>query len=126
MTAFDPQLAARIAESGIPLSADLVQGLTLSAADDSAVHVLSDERLAEIKSLLRYETSISFHSARAKESMLLLVVAVERLRAYVVRIENALCECAPEREHSDYSRPADYLHAAGCLVVDLQQASEQR
>lgn len=39
------------------------------------------ERLAEIKSLLRYETSISFHSARAKESMLLLVAEVEQWRA---------------------------------------------
>lgn len=43
--------------------------------------VLTDERLIEIKSLLRYETSISFHSARAKESMFLLVAEVEQLRA---------------------------------------------
>lgn len=66
MTAFDPQLAARVAESGIPLSADCAP--------------LTPARLSEIKSLLRYETSISFHSARAKESMLLLVTEVERLR----------------------------------------------
>lgn len=32
MTAFDPQLAARVAESGIPLSADLVQGAVEPAA----------------------------------------------------------------------------------------------
>ncbi|MEU6365701.1 hypothetical protein ABZ876_08090 [Streptomyces sp. NPDC046931] len=42
---------------------------------------LTDERLAEIRSLLRYESSISFHSARAKESMLLLLAEVHRLRA---------------------------------------------
>ncbi|GAB2718499.1 hypothetical protein [Streptomyces bullii] len=42
---------------------------------------LDDARLAEIRSLLRYETSISFHSARAKESMLLLLSEVEQWRA---------------------------------------------
>lgn len=52
---------------------------------------LTVERLAEIKSLLRYETSISFHSARAKESMLLLVAEVERLRAEL--------EAASEPQH---------------------------
>ncbi|MGW2861856.1 hypothetical protein [Streptomyces sp. NPDC001205] len=46
---------------------------------------LTAERISEIKSLLRYETSISFHSARAKESMLLLVAEVERLRAELAR-----------------------------------------
>jgi hypothetical protein len=39
---------------------------------------LSPERLAEIKNLLRYESSISFQSTRAKESMLLLVAEVEQ------------------------------------------------
>jgi hypothetical protein len=42
---------------------------------------LDDARLAEIRNLLRYETSISFHSARAKESMLLLLHEVEQWRA---------------------------------------------
>jgi hypothetical protein len=42
---------------------------------------LDDTRLAEIRSLLRYETSISFHSARAKQSMLLLLAEVERLNS---------------------------------------------
>jgi hypothetical protein len=42
---------------------------------------LSPERLAEAKNLLRYESSISFHSARAKESMLLVVAEVDRLTA---------------------------------------------
>lgn len=39
---------------------------------------LSPERLAEIKDLLRYESSISFQSHRAKESMLLLVAEIEQ------------------------------------------------
>jgi hypothetical protein len=54
--------------------------------------VLSDERLSEIKSLLRYETSISFHSARAKESMLLLVAEVERQRARIAELERPAVE----------------------------------
>lgn len=53
---------------------------------------LTDERLAEIKSLLRYETSISFHSARAKESMLLLVAEVERQRARIAELERPAVE----------------------------------
>ncbi|MFJ2630928.1 hypothetical protein ACIO6U_03050 [Streptomyces sp. NPDC087422] len=45
---------------------------------------LSPERLAEIRDLLKYESSIAFYSHRAKESMLLLLAEaeeVERLRA---------------------------------------------
>jgi hypothetical protein len=45
---------------------------------------LSPERLAEIRDLLKYESSIAFYSQRAKESMLLLVAEAEeaaRLRA---------------------------------------------
>ena len=45
---------------------------------------LSPERLAEIKDLLKYESSIAFYSSRAKESMLLLAAEAEeaaRLRA---------------------------------------------
>lgn len=41
---------------------------------------LTPERFREIRDLLRYETSISFHSARAKKSMLLLVAGVEQIR----------------------------------------------
>lgn len=48
--------------------------------------LLTSERLTEIKSLLRYETSISFHSARAKESMLLLVAEVERQAAELAAV----------------------------------------
>ena len=40
MTAFDPKLAARIAGSGIPLSADLVQ----DAADDAAMQALNERQ----------------------------------------------------------------------------------
>ncbi|UNZ20573.1 hypothetical protein [Streptomyces sp. 891-h] len=53
---------------------------------------LSPERLAEARALLRYESSISFHSARAKESMLLLLAEAEeaaRLRARVAELEAA-------------------------------------
>ncbi|MFB6977755.1 hypothetical protein [Streptomyces scopuliridis] len=61
--------------------ADGLRSAVLPASADSTnpTSELTPERLAEIKSLLRYETSISFHSGRAKESMLLLVAEVERL-----------------------------------------------
>lgn len=45
---------------------------------------LSPVRLAEARALLRYESSIAFYSARAKESMLLVLAEAEeaaRLRA---------------------------------------------
>jgi hypothetical protein len=42
---------------------------------------LTPERIAEIKDLLKYESSIAFYSHRAKESMLLLVAGVECMRA---------------------------------------------
>ena len=45
-----------------------------------------------------------------------LVTEKAELRSYVARIESALCECVPERDGGSY------LHAAGCLVADLQQA----
>jgi hypothetical protein len=41
---------------------------------------LDEGRLSEIRDLLRYESSISFHSHRAAESMWLLVAEVERIR----------------------------------------------
>jgi hypothetical protein len=53
---------------------------------------LTPERLAEIKSLLSTESSISFHSARAKESMLLLVAEVEALNAERDRTETRVRE----------------------------------
>ncbi|MFF8910571.1 hypothetical protein [Streptomyces olivaceoviridis] len=35
--------------------------------------------------------------------------------------ESLLCQCQPEREHGDYSRPVGYLHAADCIVAAAQQ-----
>lgn len=61
---------------------------------------LDDLRLAEIKSLLRYETSISFHSARAKESMLLLVAEVERQA-------DELAAARKERDEAPSGQPDD-------------------
>lgn len=57
---------------------------------------LSPARLAEIRSLLRYESSISFHSARAKESMLLLLAEVERLNAENAEQARVLASAGPE------------------------------
>ncbi|WP_326739091.1 hypothetical protein [Streptomyces sp. NBC_01022] len=52
-----------------------------SSAAPNTLAELTPERIAEIKDLLRYESSIAFYSSRAKESMLLLVAGVEQLRA---------------------------------------------
>lgn len=38
-------------------------------------------------------------------------------------IESLVCQCEPEREHDDYRRPADYMHAADCPVAAAQQAA---
>ena len=46
--------------------------------------VLDDARLEEIRGLLRYESSISFTSYRAAESMLLLLATVERYRPHMI------------------------------------------
>ncbi|NEB92385.1 hypothetical protein [Streptomyces bauhiniae] len=53
---------------------------------------MTPERLAEVRDLLRYESSIAFYSHRAKESVLLLVAEAEdaaRLRARVAELEAA-------------------------------------
>lgn len=85
---------------------------------------LTPERISEIKSLLRYETSISFHSARAKKSMLLLVAEVERLSRditeqvrYAAALEARVCDCRPECEDGEY------LHESSCPVVEIQMQS---
>jgi hypothetical protein len=75
---------------------------------------LDDTRLAEIRDLLRYESSISFRSHRAAESMLLLLATAGRYRPHnvnpSVRVESsyvmgcATPEC-PERFGSDDSGP---------------------
>ncbi|MPY47067.1 hypothetical protein [Streptomyces acidicola] len=69
--------AARAAETAAAVAA--LGALPMPAGPEPKR--LDDARLKEIKSLLRYETSISFHSARAKESMLLLLAEVEQWRA---------------------------------------------
>lgn len=35
----------------------------------------------------------------------------------LAEIEALVCQCRPEREHGDYTPPADYLHAADCPVI---------
>jgi hypothetical protein len=48
------------------------------------------------------------------------------IKKELAALESALCQCQPEREHNDYRRPADYLHAADCPVATTQQASQAR
>lgn len=77
---------------------------------------LSDQRLAEIREHVAATQNWSLGNLAARD----LLAEVQRLKAYVARIESALCECQPEREHDDYRCAADYMHAAGCLVADIQ------
>lgn len=50
---------------------------------------------------------------------------IDRLSTELAKAHAAICECQPEREHGDYSRPANYMHEASCPVVDLQQAEAE-
>lgn len=61
---------------------------------------LDDARLAEIRNLLRYESSITFHSHRAVESMWLLVAEVERLRG-----REAVTLALHSRQEDEHGRP---------------------
>lgn len=45
---------------------------------------------------------------------------VAELRRYVARLEAAICQCEPEREHSDYRRWSDYQHAVDCPAAEIQ------
>lgn len=77
---------SELAEHGIVGSAD---ALPVPVGAEPKV---TAERLAEIKDLIRYESSIAFYSHRAKESVLLLVAEAEeaaRLRARVAELEAA-------------------------------------
>lgn len=51
---------------------------------------------------------------------------VAELRRYVARLEAAICQCAPEREHSDYSRWSDYQHAVDCPVAAISMDLEPK
>ncbi|MFF2940857.1 hypothetical protein ACFVSQ_13540 [Streptomyces niveus] len=60
---------------------------------------LTPERLSEITNLLRYESSIAFYSARAKESMLLLLAEAKERRAERAEIRSqTLIEAAESME----------------------------
>ncbi|WP_371634450.1 hypothetical protein OG693_39295 (plasmid) [Streptomyces sp. NBC_01259] len=41
----------------------------------------------------------------------------------IAQLERALCQCEPEREHADYSMPAEYVHAADCAVTAALQVA---
>ncbi|MFI6530468.1 hypothetical protein [Streptomyces uncialis] len=51
---------------------------------------MTPERLAEARALLKTESSITFYSARAKDTMLLLLAEVERLRSELDKAHDEL------------------------------------
>jgi hypothetical protein len=91
---------------------------------------LTPERLAEIRDLVRYESSIKFYSHRAKESVLLLIEEaerVERLRNQCEAHRLQLNELSREHERvvarlAEYERPADEDPIAFALTEQAAEA----
>lgn len=92
---------------------------------------MTPERIAEIKDLLKYESSIAFYSSRAKESMLLLVEEAEeaaRLRKQGAIVEEfvadragyitAIRNCHPDNQH-DYDRWQGHAESRRRLAEQL-------
>lgn len=86
---------------------------------------LTPERLAEAKSLLRTESSISFHSARAKESMLLLVAEVESLQAELEPYEMLTGQECENGIHADWAVDSEHNHLCPwCRIAELEAAAQ--
>ncbi|MFE9337703.1 hypothetical protein [Streptomyces sp. NPDC007063] len=92
---------------------------------------LTPERLAEARALLRYESSISFHSARAKESMLLLLAEAEEVAPLRAELEGtrvtiteltAARDAATAEAESLRSQLAD---AYGITAAEWMQTQQQ-
>ncbi|MFJ4785058.1 hypothetical protein [Streptomyces sp. NPDC088794] len=92
---------------------------------------MTPERIAEIKDLLKYESSIAFYSHRAKESILLLVAEAEeaaRLRKQAAIVETfvadradyitAIRNCHPNNGH-DYNRWQGHAESRRQLAEQL-------
>ena len=82
---------------------------------------LTPERLAEYAALNFTDLMTPDAAAVVARMRDQLVGEIRWLQSYIARIEAVLCECEPEREPHDYRQPGVYMHAAGCLVADLQQ-----
>jgi hypothetical protein len=95
----------------------------MSAADHTPVP-LSPERLAEIESLLQCESSISFHSAQARESMLLVVAEVARLTKRVAELEQFEIMSSRRCErgvHADWLVDSENTHQCPwCRIAELE------
>ncbi|MEV8432038.1 hypothetical protein ACWHLZ_27870 [Streptomyces chartreusis] len=84
---------------------------------------LTPERLAEIRDLLHYGSSIAFYSHRAKESILLLVAEAEEAVQLRSRIAGL------ERQLAAKDRPADefpILYALTDKAVAAAEAGERQ
>ena len=139
MTAFDPVLAARIASSGIPLSAGLVQDTARMTAERETEIVVrwapipvDEQPRFTVTNSSRPGTLLSALSYAREDVALLLAelaaVRTERDEARsetaefasrVNELESRICECEPVREHRDLRRPAFYQHAVDCPVNEV-------
>jgi hypothetical protein len=125
MTAFDPALAARIASSGMPLSADLAQGADRLTAEREAQILKFRDDCHPVTGVLA--------AARVHDSLADLIVELAAVRkerdeaqaeaaefaSRVNELESRICECEPVREHHDLRRPAFYQHAVSCPVNEV-------
>lgn len=82
---------------------------------------MSPERLAEARALLRYESSIAFYSARAKESMLLLLAEAEE----AARLRSERDEAVQARDEAVQSA-VDGMREAWASEVLLLQGEIRR
>ena len=79
----------------------------------------SEERLKEAHDLIRYESSVSFHSTRAKETMLILLSEARAARALRVQAEKnaeelrflSALEAAGVDNWSGYDHAVEICHA---------------
>lgn len=82
---------------------------------------MTAERLAEIRDLIRYVSSIAFYSHRAKESVLLLVAEAEaaaKLRTRVAELEEQLLTLNTQRGDVAELIERERGHGEECVDID--------
>jgi hypothetical protein len=49
---------------------------------------------------------------------------LDGIKRQLAVIQSLICQCQPERERNDYTRPAGYLHSVDCPVTAVQQQAD--
>lgn len=122
MTAFDPQLAARIASSGIPLSADLVQDTDRMTAEREAEILKFRDDCHPTTGILAFAR---VHDALADLLAELAAVRKERDEARAAAFREAADLVAADTHiHIRYGSATDYAERHAALL--RQKAGEVR